>query len=239
MAEYYLVDVKSITSHISRSEFKVEDLERLAQNILTSGGLLSPVLLKQSGAENYEVLSGDLEYYAAVRAKEINPRAGEMVNAFIVPPKQQEAAVAQIAALAQVRGTPTTAQKPTVAVADAIGSDTRLTNLESRLDEAIREIKQSQAREIKRLEQDLQEIKSQFPTRVEPLEALNTLSPSELIQKLKIANIKGETAKKMVDSIDKERKKAKFTSFSDAVQRIQGLGEKRMLSMIDAWAGLN
>lgn len=85
MTEYYLVDVKSIQSTTPRSKFKVDQLETLAQSILETGGLLSPLLLKQTGPESYEVLAGDLEYYAAVRAKEIDPRKGEMVNAFVIP----------------------------------------------------------------------------------------------------------------------------------------------------------
>ena len=97
MTEYYLVDVKSITSTTPRSNFKVDQLETLAQSILATGALLSPLLLKQTGAETYEVLAGDLEYYAAVRAKELDPRKGEMVNAFVIPPKQQKAAVEQAA----------------------------------------------------------------------------------------------------------------------------------------------
>lgn len=50
------------------SEFAVDDLENLAQSILKSDGLLMPLILKQIGPESYEVLAGDREYYAAVRA---------------------------------------------------------------------------------------------------------------------------------------------------------------------------
>jgi hypothetical protein len=35
---------------------------------------------------SYSVLSGDLEYHAAARAKQLNPRAGEMVAAFVAKP---------------------------------------------------------------------------------------------------------------------------------------------------------
>ena len=85
MSEYYMVDVRSITSHAPRSRFDVKQLEELARSIVSSEGLLSPLLLKQIGPESYEVIAGDFEYYAAVRAKELFPREAEMVNAFVVP----------------------------------------------------------------------------------------------------------------------------------------------------------
>jgi hypothetical protein len=232
MTEYYLVDVKSIRSNVARSEFKVEDLDRLAQSILASGGLLAPLLLKQVDAEHYEVLSGDFEYYAAVRAKEIDSRAGEMVNAFIVSPKQQEAAKDQATLLTKTVDHPT----PPVNGGSAI-AETRLTNLESRLDEAIRDLKQAHAADIKRLEQAISQVKEQLPQPIEPLQAFNTLSIAELHQKLASVGIRGKTAEKLMATIDQERKKSSFTSLSDIVKRIKGLSEARMLSIVDTWRG--
>ena len=238
MSEYYRVDVKSITSDVPRSEFSVDDLERLAQGILASGGLLTPLVLKQTGPEKYEVLTGDLEYYAALRAKELNPRQGEMVNAFVVSPKQQEAAVAQVAELTRTKRAAVPADQKSTLQESPSGTDQRLTNLESRLDSAICDLKQSQEREIKRLEQAVSEIKRQVPQRVEPLDAFNNLSVPELAQKLAAANIRGKTAEKLVTAIEKERKKAEFTSFSNVVKRTNGLGDKRMLSILDTWGGM-
>ena len=94
--KHYLVDVSGITSTVPRSAFGADQVESLAQSILESGGLLSPIVLKQTGPESFEVLAGDLEYHAAARAKELDPRKGEMVNAYVVPPQHQAAAVAQV-----------------------------------------------------------------------------------------------------------------------------------------------
>ena len=237
MSEYYLVDVKSITSTIPRSQFREDDLDKLAQSILASGGLLSPILLKQTGLENYEVLAGDLEYYAAVKAKEINPRAAEMVNAFIISPKQQEAAMKQVFTLSKLKSSEATVQQSSVTSTSI--SDLRLTNLESRLDAAIQEIKKSQHQEIRRLDEEIKGIKGLVPSKIEVLETFNDSSPVELAKKLVFANIRGKTAESIVNSISQEREKAKFVSLSDAVKRIKGLGDKRMINIIDAWRGLN
>lgn len=238
MTEYYLVDVKSVISNVPRSNFKVDDLEQLANSILVAGGLLTPLILKQVAPEKYEVLAGDLEYYAALRAKEINPRQGEMVNAFVVPPKQQEAAIAQVIELKKNKEIAIPSDHPIPAQATSNETNSRLTNLESRLDSAIRDLKLSQEKEVKRLEQELNEIKRQVPQRVEPLEAFNNLDTSELAQKLATANIRGKTAEKLIIAIQKERKKTPFTSLSDVVKRINGLGDKRMLSIVDTWGGM-
>lgn len=232
MSKYYLVDVKSIQSKVSRSEFAVEELEHLAQSILKSDGLLMPLILKQTGPESYEVLAGDREYYAAVRAKEINLRAGEMVNAFVVPPKLQEAALEQVSAL---HPQPTQGVKMATDVVPTGAVEQRLNNLESRFDRALQDMKQTHQQAIKALQEQINGLQEQIPAKIEPLELLNQGSSVELLEKLAIANIRGKTADKLIDGIEKARKKAPFKSFSDAIDRIPGLGEKRMITLLDAW----
>lgn len=230
MSEYYLVDVKNITSKVSRSQFPVDEIEDLAKRILAAGGLLSPILLRQTGAETYEVLAGDREYYAAVRAQEINPREAEMVNAFVVPDDTAEAAIEQFEVL----------HSPSVSPSETPSSDLerRLTNLESRLDASIQDIKQTHQWNIQRLEQQIQALQQQIPQKVEPLEIFNTASPVDLMQKLAIAGIRGKTAEKLTKNIEKARAEAPFTSFTDVVKRLNGLADKRMLSILDAWGGM-
>jgi ParB-like nuclease domain len=241
MSEYYLVDVKSITSKVLRSEFKVDELEALAKSILEANGLLSPLLLKQTGVDSYEVLAGDREYYAAVRAKEINPRAAEMVNAFIIPEDLEDAAIKQFASLHATRSTvipdPPSTSEPKPPASSSI-ADQRLTNLESRLDEALRDIKQTQQREVQRLEQQITTLQQKIPQKVEPLEIFNTANTAELLQKMAIAGIRGKRAEKLIENIEKARKQSSFTSFTDVVSRIGGLGDKRMLTILDAWGGM-
>ncbi|BAU44474.1 ParB N-terminal domain-containing protein [Leptolyngbya sp. O-77] len=241
MSEYYLVDVKSIISKVPRSQFAVDEIEALAKSILAAGGLLSPILLKQTGAESYEVLAGDREYYAAVRAREINPREAEMVNAFVVPEGMSDAAVEQFersrALHPSLPSVPISdTQTPTLAPPAYV--DQRITNLESRLDAAIQDMKQTQQRDMQRLEQQLQALQQQIPQKVEPLEIFNTAAPETLMQKLAIAGIRGKTAETLIKNMEKARAKAPFTSFVDVVKRVEKLGEKRMLSILDAWNGV-
>jgi polyhydroxyalkanoate synthesis regulator phasin len=240
MSEYYLVDVKSITTKAPRSAFKVDEIDTLAQSILSSGGLLSPLLLKQTGIESYEVLAGDLEYYAAARAKELNPRAAEMVNAFVVPNDLAETAIKQLETLKKASAIQPPASKPAEAKLTKGNSldSQRLTNLEARMEEIFGDIKHTRKQDMHSLDQKITALQQQLPTKIEPLEVFNTASTAELLQKMNIAAIKGKTAEKLINGIEKARRKSPFTSFRDVIKRVDGLGDGRMLTMLDAWGGM-
>ena len=103
-------DVASIKSNLSKSEFDESKIEQLADLILLTGGLLRPLILKETGL-GFTIIEGHLEYYAVVRAREKNPRQAEMVNAFMVDEHIAESAIEQIALLSGVK--PTSTVSPT------------------------------------------------------------------------------------------------------------------------------
>ena len=90
MMDFRLIDVKSITSNVPRSQFDETELARLAEMILACEGVLKPPILKVTGLDSYEVIDGDREYYAAVIAREIDPRKGEMIDALVISPNREE-----------------------------------------------------------------------------------------------------------------------------------------------------
>lgn len=91
-----LVAVKKITSKVDRPQFLDTDLNQAAKLILEAEGVINPIILHRTSLESYEVVDGDFEYYAAVRAREIDPRKGEMIAAFIVEPENEEVIKEQI-----------------------------------------------------------------------------------------------------------------------------------------------
>jgi len=103
MIECYLIDIKNITSKLPKSNFQASEIEMLADLILATDGLIRPLILQTAGVEQYTVIEGHLEYYAAARAKEKNSLKAEHVNAFIIPAKLQRSAIEQIALLAENR----------------------------------------------------------------------------------------------------------------------------------------
>lgn len=90
MMDFRLIDVKSITSNVPRSQFDETELARLAEMILACEGVLKPPILKVTGLDSYVVIDGDREYYAAVVAREMDPRKGEMIDALVISPKHEE-----------------------------------------------------------------------------------------------------------------------------------------------------
>ncbi|HAO11895.1 MAG TPA: chromosome partitioning protein ParB [Planktothrix sp. UBA8407] len=94
-----LVAVKKITSTVPRDNFADRDLEKVAQLILESGGLINPIVLRRNGMDAYEIVDGDFEYYAAAKAREINPKKGETIGAFILEPENEELLLEQVKAL--------------------------------------------------------------------------------------------------------------------------------------------
>ncbi|MGI6253301.1 MAG: ParB N-terminal domain-containing protein [Aminivibrio sp.] len=94
--KYQLIDVAAIASSAPRNDFAPSLIEKLADSILQNEGLIQPLLLRTAGQGKYEVASRHLEYWAAVRAREKDPRRGEMINAFVVEPSAERAVIGQL-----------------------------------------------------------------------------------------------------------------------------------------------
>lgn len=233
MISFSLVDVKNITSEISRSSFPETVLDQIAEMILESGGLIKPLVLKVTGAESYTVVDGHFEYYAAIRAREKNPHKGEMVNAFVISPKSENIVAKQAKAL-RIES-PDQQVKP-----DTTNLESRLANIELRLEKQISELRSEQAQERQRVEDKLKEIKNLLPKAIEPLETFNSLKQNELAIKLKLADLPENTAEKLAKEVENARRNKnnkKFVDLRDVVKSVNGLGEVTMLKIIDKWSG--
>jgi DNA uptake protein ComE-like DNA-binding protein len=91
-----LVAVKKIDSSVDRSSFSIKTIEKAANLILEVEGTIEPIILRRTSLESYEVIDGHFAYYAAVRAREISPMKGEMIQAIIVQPEQEKALLEQV-----------------------------------------------------------------------------------------------------------------------------------------------
>lgn len=91
-----LVAVKKISSSVARSSFPAEEIEKAAHLIIDVEGTINPIILRRTSLESYEVVNGHFEYYAAVRAREISPLKGEMIQAIILEPENEKALLDQV-----------------------------------------------------------------------------------------------------------------------------------------------
>ena len=90
-----IVMVEDIHSSVPRTEFSETDLNEAAQLILKMQGIITPPILLQTGIDSYTVVEGHFEYYAALRAEEIEPLKGETINAYVIESEEEKAAYEQ------------------------------------------------------------------------------------------------------------------------------------------------
>jgi len=240
-----LVSVKRISSKIPRSSFPNEDLEKAAQFILDAEGIINPVILKETSFNIYEVVGGDFEYYAAARAREIDPKKGEMVEAYILNEENKKGIIEQIELLRSSKNI-----LSDITPARSTEAPDRIDNLEGRLESTLKEIKQEikygYKEQQKYIENRFDEFSGKMPKRIEPLDYFNNASLNNLVDRLIGSGFQQAKAIKVAESIDKERKKNKFESLTNIIQRVmiltkrgkqRGITEKGMIKILDSWPG--
>ncbi len=223
MVDFFLVETKSISSSQSASSFSQSEVDNLAKLILDANGLLRPLVLKQIGLEKYEVVSGHLEYYAAVRAKEKDALKAEMVNALVIEAEEEKAVIQQTQLLERLSSPTETTSTTSVTPLDDLAS-----SLEDIFNRELRSMTQ-------KLETNLQRISDQIPKQIKPIDAFNQLSDVDLARRLISVGIKGKNLDKIAEQIVKKRP---FNSLAEVVKQVNGLSEKKMVEIVDSWANL-
>ena len=245
MINFSLVDIKSITSDVPRSNFAEADLENLADIILESEGIIRPVVVKAIGIENFSVIDGHFEYYAAVRAKEKDARKGEMVNAFVISPKLEDLVIKQAAI---IRGEESS-EKPvqtssstsdTSNISHTSNTDkleSRLQNLELRFEKQINELNSKIRQERETTNEELKQLENRIPQPSHPLTLINTLNTDELALKFQRSRIsRAEKLSEAIIDARENKSNQKFLDYCDIVNSVKGLGDKTILTIIDEWS---
>ncbi len=99
MADYYKIDLDSITA---TNEVEIDgEVLYLAKQMLASGILVRPLVVRQVGIDEFLLLSGDKEFAAAQQARIDSPHDWEMVPAFVLGRKDSKEV--ERAILAQVQ----------------------------------------------------------------------------------------------------------------------------------------
>ena len=145
MIKCLFVDIKNIYSAISKSKFAKSEIDKLADSILETDGLIRPLIIQQTGLEQYIVIEGHLEYHAAVRAKEKDLRKAEMVNAFVIPPTSQQFAIEQLALLSKIKPSEIaipTSIDPSIAEPDTKLFDRLVSQLSSEISQQLQPLQQ-------------------------------------------------------------------------------------------------
>ncbi|CCI12423.1 Similar to tr/Q8YXU5/Q8YXU5 [Microcystis aeruginosa PCC 9806] len=229
MWKFLRVDITDINPSLPRETFSETELENLANLIIEMDGLIRPAILKKADNkkvdERYNLISGDLEYYASVIANQKVPDI-EMINAFVVDKEAENIALQQIQLLSPSPGLITTSEK----IDNPL--ELRMSNLEKRLETQLQAIREEYQKEIKRLEEKI--IISPPPSASPPpsppsksiLELLNSCDANQL----KKAGIPPAS----VNDFLKKRSEKPFDSLEDVLNRpVSGVKEKRLIKLID------
>jgi hypothetical protein len=223
MWKFLRVDITDINPSVPRETFSETELENLANLIIEMGGLIRPAILKKADNkkvdERYNIISGDLEYYASVIANQKVPDI-EMINAFVVDKEAENIALEQIQLLSPSPGLITTPEKTDNPL------ELRVSNLEKRLETQLQAIREEYQKEIKRLEEKIIILPPPPPASKSILELLNTCDANQL----KKAGIPPAS----VNDFLKKRSEKPFDSLEDVLNRpVSGVKEKRLIKLVD------
>ncbi|MDJ0729993.1 MAG: chromosome partitioning protein ParB [Crocosphaera sp.] len=96
--DFFLIDVDTIKCSVPYSQIKDNEkkIDRLANLILDSEGIINPIFVKKIGSNSYELVYGEIEYYAMTKVANIDPEKGETIAAFIIEDAQKELMKQQI-----------------------------------------------------------------------------------------------------------------------------------------------
>jgi ParB family chromosome partitioning protein len=103
--------------------------------------------------------------------------------------------------------------------------------VEAGLANRINELKSELPPEKQVVVERIPEVENVTSESMSALEALNTLDKIKMLANFKDAGLKPN----IIDTIIKEREVQPFVSFTSAVERVKGLGDKTMIKIIDKW----
>ena len=211
MWKFLRVDITDINPSVPRETFSQTELENLANLIIEMGGLIRPAILKKADNkkvdERYNIISGDLEYYASVIANQKVPDI-EMINAFVVDKEAENIALQQMQLLS-----------PDKKIIDN-PLELRMSNLEKLLETQLQAIREEYQKEIKRLEEKI--ISPPPPPSKSILELLNSCDANQL----KKAGINRTVTANFL-------KEKPFVSLNDITERVDKMGAATLIKLMD------
>jgi hypothetical protein len=251
------VDLEGIASSVSRSQFDESELEYLASLFLKSGDTISPILLREKSPIAFEVLEGHREYYAALKAQEIDSRF-ESIRAYIVPSDREDSILEQYEyfhasnTVAQPNSNSIDQKLLVSAIEQSIAKQinplkSSLQDVNAKLDQKITVPQVSTSKEsitqpetttpsgveqqLAELTQSIKNLENRFPTLPEPTAISNVLVDLNTLSKDNLRNklekASIKNAGRIVDLICDGRP---YKSFTDLTSRKEPSGKQRFFT---------
>ncbi|MBV9386993.1 MAG: hypothetical protein JOZ78_11265 [Chroococcidiopsidaceae cyanobacterium CP_BM_ER_R8_30] len=231
-----LIDIDSVEADNREAEFTPEKkvaLESLAHSIVNLKGLITIPIVTRIGIESYKLISGHFEYYAFIKALELDSTLPDRIRVFIIDDENIQPTLEQLKAVENIRLTYDNGENTTLLELGNIKSI--IQSLEKNLTNRI-SIESNQVRS-----EVLQNFQDRLPKPLPPLEAFNHISdPIVYSEVLKKIGFLGKTkAQKLADRLKeiKNPEHNRFRTFGDVLAEIgKGyLSKEKMLDIIDNW----
>ncbi len=219
----WLLDIVSISTNRRVEEFDRERIEAIASSIVGLRGVIDPLIVRKTGynadgEEQYELIDGHLQYFAAKRAMEIDPKL-EMIRAFVIESGQEALFAQQINLLRSGKSMPLS--QP---VANGLDYQWLSNQLEMILNNRLTEFAKNISNELTKLKLEITHLITTSPPPPSPtaqgkitaqkfIELVNQLAEQELRDKLKLY----PNSHKFLADLLKHRP---FTSIKDIMARV-------------------
>ncbi|MBE9202731.1 hypothetical protein IQ218_03690 [Synechocystis salina LEGE 06099] len=237
-----LLDIVSIENSQPISNYSADEIELLASNYLECGGNFNPILVEGIGLDEYRVVEGDLELYAAKKARE-KYKFFEMIRAVILNDKNKDLINEQLSKFKGSTSLLVDGKRETVGSVEQTINSSRLINLEKSLTSSIENL-------ATRVKEHQRQIDKLFKINIEELSYLDYFNKSSINKIVNILDSKcgmsHTEAKKYGTLIYEEREaNGKFKNFFDISDRVTTqnkngkkrriIGHEKMLNLIDHW----
>lgn len=230
-----IVDLDSI--HVTHSPFqpqsKSTEIEALARTVIDLGGLVNIPVVQLKGIDEYDLVSGHLEYFAYLKAREFSPALPDRLTVFIADKKNQVSIHSQLEILSAIE--PPIDDLSARSSKDGI-SDLRIGNLEKRVDQSSQDLQAA----IAQLKLDLlAAIDAKLPQPIPPLDSFNRILEPEVAHTVqrKMEFLGTKKAQKIVTQLQAVKPSQNFKTFKDVLTALgKGfLSEGKLLEVIDRW----
>jgi hypothetical protein len=241
-----IVDLESIQVKSSQfnSENNTEKIEALANTIIDLGGLVNVPIVQKKGIDEYELISGYMEYYAYLKACEINPRLPDRMTVFVADKKNQVAIRQQLEILQFIENTSQFSSQSTTQNPSEV--NLQIKNLES----SIKNSNHLFSRALEDLKSELlAAIDEKLPKPIPIMDAFNRISEPEISvmvhRKLEfMGTTKAQKIVVKLQEMSKQKNHQPFQSFAEILdllkvkhgnRMIRLVSEEKMLAIIDRW----
>jgi hypothetical protein len=208
-------------------------IEALANSIIDLRSLLRPPVLRSVGIDEYEVISGEMEFYAYVQARKFDDSLPDRLTTFVIDKKNEAAVQKQVETIAQI-----------VAPTNQPGSSLDLSNLEAKLERFFsnqhKSIDALQDTLLTKLEQSLPQplpILVAFDRVTEPMIAVQISKNLAFLGDAKVKKIIAllQTAKKSGKDLTTLANVQIALTETRNGKQTKVVGDKKMIEILDRW----